>query len=52
MIKVEITEGNGKTWVDPMWVEAPNEEECIKEYNPGCLIRVIEGDEEIDIFET
>ena len=52
MITIEITEGSGKTWVDEQWVEQPDEEDCIREYNQGCLVVVYEDGEEIDSFET
>ena len=51
-ITVEITEGNGKTWIDEQWILEPDEEDCVREYNTGCLVVVYEDGNEIDSYET
>ena len=52
MITVKIMEGNGKEWTDDQWLEEPNQEDCIREYNPGCLVVVTIDGVEVDIYET
>ena len=51
MITVEVMEGNGKVWVDDQWLEAPGIEDCIREYNHGCMITIYEDDTELDCLE-
>ena len=54
MVKLKITEANGTVWYDnTTWVEAPDQEDCEREYNPGCTIEIEDSEgNEIDIITT
>ena len=51
-MQVEITEPSGKTWIDAQWIDAPDEEDCIREYNPGCVVEITLDDGEMEIYST
>ena len=52
--KLKITEANGTTWYDnTTWVEEPDQEDCEREYNPGCTIEIEDSEgNDIDTIST
>lgn len=47
--KVKITEGSGREWWDnDVWVDPPDQEDAIREYNDGCMVEVWGPDSDPD----
>jgi hypothetical protein len=52
MYKLKITEASGAVWHDDnTWVDIPDQEDCEREYNPGCTIEITdENGNDIDVI--